>query len=72
MLPVHDNDDVWEAPRVTIVGLSVQVNPVEGVDAEVRATIPVNPLTGAIVIVEVAEDPALALALVGVAVTLKS
>jgi len=57
---------------VTLVGLSVQVSPVEGDDAEVRLTVPVNPLVGAIVIVEVAEDPALAFALVGLAVTLKS
>jgi len=57
---------------VTLVGLNVQVSPVEGDDAEVRATVPVNPLMGAIVIVEVAEDPALAFALVGLAVTLKS
>ena len=69
---MHDNDEVWEAPRVTLVGVSVHVNPVEGDDAEVRATVPVNPLTGAIVIVEVAEDPALALAPVGLAVMLKS
>ncbi len=57
---------------MTLVGLSVQVSPVEGDDAEVRLTVPVNPLVGAIVIVEVAEDPALAFALVGLAVTLKS
>ena len=50
----------------------MQVRPVEGDDAEVRATVPVNPLMGAIVTVEVAEDPALAFALVGFAVTLKS
>ena len=57
---------------MTLVGLSVQVSPVEGDDAEVRPTVPVNPLMGAIVIVEVAGDPALAFALVGLAVTLKS
>ncbi len=57
---------------MTLVGLNVQVSPIEGDDAEVRATVPVNPLMGAIVTVEVAEDPALAFALVGLAVTLKS
>ncbi|SRR6266567_1574063 len=57
---------------MTLVGLNVQVSPVEGDDAEVRPTIPVNPLMGAIMIVEVAEDPELALELVGLAVTLKS
>ncbi len=57
---------------MTPVGLSVQVSPVVGDDVEVRPTVPVNPLMGAIVIVEVAEDPALAFALVGLEVTLKS
>ena len=57
---------------MTLVGLSVQVSPAEGDDPEVKPTIPVNPLMGAIVIVEVAEDTALAFALVGLAVTLKS
>ena len=50
----------------------MQVSPVEGDDAEVRLTVPVNPLMGAIVIVEVAGDPVLAFAVVGLAVTLKS
>jgi len=49
----------------------VQVRPV-GVTEEVRATVPVNPFTGATVIVEVAATPALAATLVGLAVTLKS
>ena len=38
----------------------------------VRATVPVKPLTGATVIVEVAATPALVATLVGLAVTLKS
>ena len=57
---------------MTLVGPNVQASPVEGDDAELKPTVPVNPLMGAIVIVEVAEDPALAFALVGFAVTLKS
>jgi hypothetical protein len=51
-----------------LVGLRVHVKPAgETVDA--RATVPVNPLTGATVIVEVAVAPARALTLVGLAVT---
>ncbi len=69
---MQDTDDVWEAPRVTLFGLRVHVNPVEGEDAADRATVPMNPLTGVIVIVDVADNPAFALADVGLAVTLKS
>jgi len=54
-----------------LVGESVQVRP-EGEIEEVRATVPVNPLTGATVIVEVAATPTLTLAVVGLAVTEKS
>jgi hypothetical protein len=51
-----------------LVGDSVHVNPAgETVDA--NATVPVNPFTGATVIVEVAVAPARALTLVGLAVT---
>ena len=54
-----------------LVGLSVQVRPA-GETAEVRATVPVNPWTGATVIVEVAVAPDTTVALVGLAVTVKS
>ena len=54
-----------------LVGLNVQVRPA-GETAEVRATVPVNPWTGATVIVEVAVAPATTVALVGLAVTVKS
>ncbi len=57
---------------MTLVGLRVHVNPVEGDDAADRATVPVNPLIGAIVIVDVADDPALEFADVGLALRLKS
>jgi len=43
-----------------------------GETAEVRATVPVNPFTGATVIVEVALAPTTAVTLVGLAVTVKS
>ncbi len=49
-------------------GVRVQVRPAGDI-VEVRATVPVNPFTGATVIVEVAAAPASALILVGLAVT---
>jgi len=49
----------------------VQVSPAGDAD-EVRATVPVNPLTGATVIVEAAAVPELTATLVGLAVTVKS
>ncbi len=55
-----------------LVGVSVQVRPEEGEIDELRATVPVNPLTGATVMVEVADAPALAVTLVGLSVKVKS
>ncbi len=49
----------------------MQVRPA-GETAEVRATVPVKPLTGATVIVEVAAVPAVVVTDVGLAVTVKS
>ena len=54
-----------------LVGLRVHVKP-EGDTVDVRVTVPVNPLTGATVIVEVAVPPETAEGLVGLAVTEKS
>jgi len=71
VLLVHDNAEVWDAPRTMLAGVRVQVRPA-GETEEVRATVPVNPLTGAIVIVEVAATPTFTLAVVGLAVTVKS
>ena len=48
----------------------MHVNPAGETD-EVRATVPVNPLTGATVMVETPEAPALTLTLIGDAVTVK-
>jgi hypothetical protein len=54
-----------------LVGVRVHVNPAgETVDA--NATVPVKPLSGATVIVDVAAVPAFTLTLVGLAVTEKS
>ncbi len=71
MLLVHDRADVWLAPRTMLVGERVQVRPA-GETEEVRATVPVKPFTGATVMVDVAATPTLTLAVVGLAVTLKS
>jgi hypothetical protein len=67
----HDSVEVWLAPNTMLVGFNVHVKPA-GVTDEVRATVPVNPLTGATVIVDVPAVPALTLTLVGDAATVKS
>jgi hypothetical protein len=52
-------------------GVRVHVRPA-GDTVLVRVTVPVNPFTGATVMVEVAATPTFTLALVGLAVTVKS
>ena len=69
--PEQDSVEVWDAPRTMLVGLRVHVRPA-GETVEVRVTVPVKPLTGATVIVEVAVAPASRGTLVGLAVTVKS
>jgi hypothetical protein len=54
-----------------LAGVRVQVKPA-GETALVRATVPVKPLIGATVIVEVAAVPAVVVTEVGLAETLKS
>ena len=56
---VHDRLEVCgDVPKVTLVGVRVQVRPA-GVDAEtVRATVPVRPFTAVTVIVDVPDAPA--------------
>jgi len=54
-----------------LVGLRVHVKPA-GETAEVRVTVPVKPLTGATVMVDVPELPAAKVKLVGLAVMVKS
>ncbi len=54
-----------------LVGLKVHVSPAGETD-EVSATVPVKPLTGATVMVEVAAVPALTATAVGLPVTEKS
>ncbi len=67
----QESVEVWDAPRTMLLGVRVQVRPAGETD-EVSATVPVNPLTGATVIVEVPAIPALTVTLVGDAATVKS
>lgn len=71
VVPLQARVEVWAAPSTTPAGLSVQVRTARET-VEVRATVPVNPFTGETVIVEVADPPALAAMLVGLAATVKS
>jgi hypothetical protein len=59
-------------PNATLVGDTMQVRPVEGDAAEVRATVPVNPWSEVTVMVEVPEPPARTVTAVGLAETVKS
>ena len=68
---VHDRVDVWDAPRVMLLGVRVQVRP-DGETALVSVTVPVKPFIGATVMVEVAAAPALVEAVAGLAETEKS
>jgi hypothetical protein len=54
-----------------LAGVRVHVRPA-GETEEIRATVPVKPLTGATVMADVAAVPTLTLAVVGLAVTEKS
>lgn len=71
VVPVHERVEVWEVPRTILVGDRVHVKPA-GETVEARATVPVKPLCGATVIVDVAVPPELAAILVGLALTEKS
>jgi len=71
-LPLHESVDVPEVPRVTLVGVRVQVRPVAGETEAVRLTVPVKPWTEPTVIVEVPEAPASTVTLAGLAVIVKS
>jgi len=54
-----------------LVGERVHVSPA-GLTADVSATVPLKPFTGATVMVDVAAVPAVVVTAVGLAVTLKS
>ena len=68
---VHDRVEVPEPPVIE-VGVRVQVMPVDGEIVSVNATVPVNPLTGVTVMVEVRTIFVLPLTLVGLALIVKS
>ena len=61
-----------DVPRMTLVGLRVQVNPEEGDTDDVRLTVPANPLIDVTLIDVMPAVPALICTMVGVAVTEKS
>jgi len=67
----HESVEVWEAPKTILDGDKVHVKPA-GDTALVRVTVPVKPLTGATVIVEVAAAPTVVVTEVGLALTEKS
>ncbi len=67
---MHDRVDVPDPPAI-LVEDRLQDRLVELV-VTARLTVPVNPLSGAIVIVEVAATPAFAVTLVGLALMVKS
>jgi hypothetical protein len=69
---VHDRVEVWDVPRTMLVGLRVQLAPLEGETDDVKATVPVKPFTGPTVIVEWTVAPAVELMVVGFADTAKS
>jgi hypothetical protein len=69
---LQDRVDVPKVPRVTLVGLSVQVNPVEGDTDDVSATVPVNELIEVTVIIDVPEVPAVSATPTGLGVIEKS
>jgi len=54
-----------------LLGVRVQLRPVAGETDDVSVTVPVNPLTGATVMVEVPAAPAVTVTDVGLAVTEK-
>lgn len=64
--------DVVELVSTTLVGVRVQVKPVDGEMVSERATVPVKPLRPETVIVDVPGLPTATLTLVGLAATVKS
>ena len=73
--PVQERVEIPEVVlvlRMILVGLRVQVRPVEGDTVSDRFTVPVKPLTAATVVVDVPGDPSATETLVGLASTVKS
>ena len=70
--PLQEIVDVPEAPRVTLVWLSVQFRLVEGDTVTLRPTVPVNPPADVTMIVDVPVAPTPMVELLGSATTKKS
>ena len=71
VLLLQDSEDVCDTPSVILPGVRLHDSP-DGLTDVDSVTVPVKPLRGATVIVEVAVVPTLTLALVGLALTVKS
>jgi len=67
---VHDRVEVPDP--VTLVGVSVQDSPVDGLILEVKLTNPLKPWSPVIVTVEVPADPAFEVTAVGLVAIVKS
>jgi hypothetical protein len=63
--------EFWLPPRVTLDGFKARFNPAGDAD-EVRATVPVNPLSAEIVRIEVPDCPTATDTVIGLAVIVKS
>lgn len=70
MDPLHESVEVPEP--VTLVGVRVQVRPVDGATPAVRLMMPLKPCNAVTVIVEVPETPARTVTEVGPAEMVKS
>jgi hypothetical protein len=71
MVEEQDRVEVWLAPRVMLEGFRLQVIPADETE-DVSVTVPVNPLIGVTVIVEVPVVLATAVMVNGLAVIEKS
>ncbi len=69
--PWHDRVDVCDAPKTISAGLKMHVRP-DGDAEEARWMVPVNPLSGTMLIVEKPVAPNGTVTFVGLAVTEKS
>ena len=71
MAELHARLEVWDAPSVMMLGVRVHDKPV-GETADINDTVPVKPLIGDTVTVELAIVPTVVVMLAGLAETEKS
>ncbi len=71
-MPLHDSVEVCDGPSVMLVGLREQLRPVLGATDASKSTVPVNPLTGDTVTVDVPVVSARTVTLAGLVLTEKS